>query len=191
MIVEFSVVDTKDFSVEHLFDNPENMDLIASFQATNGAAGLENYLKNQSVEDEENNCSRTYLVKDVLSGELVAYFSLKTGLVTIQLDGENFDSIPAIELANFAINKLYKDSHPESKKLGFYTFKKFVLPLVQRMSQYIGINALYIYALPEERLLDHYHTMGFERLPEQQEKFVQRHVKPKYDEGCIFMYQTI
>lgn len=191
MIIEFSVVDTKDFTIEHLFDNPENFDLITSFQATNGAAGLENYLKNQSVEDEENNCSRTYLVKDALSAELVAYFSLKTGLITIQLDGEKFDSVPAIELANFAINKKYKDTHPESQKLGFYTFKKFVLPIVQRMSVYIGVNALYIYALPEEKLIDHYQTMGFERLPEHQEKFVQRHVKPEYDEGCIFMYQTI
>lgn len=110
MIVEFSVVDTKDFTIEHLFDSPENQDLIANFQATNDAAGLEDYLKIQSVEDEENNCSRTYLVKD---------------------------------------------------------------------------------ALPEEKLIEHYHTMGFSRLPEHQEKFVQRHVKPKYDEGCIFMYQVI
>jgi hypothetical protein len=79
-----------------------------------------------------------------LSAELVAYFSLKTGLITIQLDGEKFDSVPAIELANFAINKKYKDTHPESQKLGFYTFKKFVLPIVQRMSVYIGVNAVYI-----------------------------------------------
>ena len=28
-------------------------------------------------------------------------------------------------------------------------------------------------------------------LPEEQEKFVQNHVKPKYDEGCIFMYQPL
>lgn len=121
MIVEFSVVDTKDFTIEHLFDSPENQDLIA----------------------------------------------------------------------NFAINKLYKDSHPEAQKLGLYTFKKFVLPIVQRMSVYVGVSALYIYALPEEKLIEHYHTMGFSRLPEHQEKFVQLHVKPKYDEGCIFMYQVI
>lgn len=95
MIVEFSVVDTKDFTIEHLFDSPENQDLIANFQATNDAAGLEDYLK------------------------------------------------------------------------------------------------IHIYALPEEKLIEHYHTMGFSRLPEHQEKFVQRHVKPKYDEGCIFMYQVI
>ena len=51
MIVEFSVVDTKDFTIEHLFDSPENQDLIANFQATNDAAGLEDYLKIQSVEE--------------------------------------------------------------------------------------------------------------------------------------------
>ena len=27
--------------------------------------------------------------------------------------------------------------------------------------------------------------------PPKQEKFVQRHVKPKYDEGCVFMYQVL
>ena len=39
--------------------------------------------------------------------------------------------------------------------------------------------------------IEHYKRMGFSRLPENQEKFVQHHVKPKYDEGCIFMYQTL
>lgn len=48
-----------------------------------------------------------------------------------------------------------------------------------------------IYALPEERLMNHYKKMGFSRLPEAQEKFVQNHVKPKYDEDCIFMYQPL
>lgn len=30
-------------------------------------------LRSSHVEDEENNCSRTYLVKDALSGELVCF----------------------------------------------------------------------------------------------------------------------
>lgn len=191
MIIEFSVVDTKDYKIEHLFDSPENQDLIANFKATNDADGLEDYLKYQAIEDEENNCSRTYLIKDAISMELAAYFSLRTGLITIQVQENNFDSVPAIELSNFAINKCYKDSHPETHGLGFYVFKKFILPIVQRMSVYVGTNALYIFALPEKKLIKHYDNMGFYRLPEEQEKFVQSHVKPKYDEGCIFMYQPI
>ena len=84
MIAEFSVFDTKYFSVEHLFDSPENEDLIFAFAADKSAFGLENYLKYQSARDEESNNSRTYLVKDILSGELVGFFALRTGLITIQ-----------------------------------------------------------------------------------------------------------
>lgn len=191
MIVEFSVFDTSDFSVEHLFESAENAKLIEEFEAGNNAFGLENYLKYQAGDDEEKNNSRTYLVKDILTGELVGYFSLRTGLITIQVNKENFDSYPAIELANFAINKRYKDSHPDAIRLGAYMFNNFIIPLVQSMAKYIGVNALYIYALPEEKLISYYGKLGFSRLPAAQEKFVQQHVKPKYDEGCIFMYQTI
>lgn len=42
MIAEFSVFDTKDFSVEHLFDSPENSKLISAFEAGNEAFGLQN-----------------------------------------------------------------------------------------------------------------------------------------------------
>lgn len=37
----------------------------------------------------------------------------------------------------------------------------------------------------------HYEKFGFYRLDAEKEKFVHSHVKPKYEEGCIFMYQTI
>ena len=104
---------------------------------------------------------------------------------------DSFDSIPAIELANFAVNKRYKESHPDAVRLGAYMLDHFIYPLARCMAKYVGVNSLYIYALPEEKLIEHYKKMGFSRLPENQEKFVQHHVKPKYDEGCIFMYQTL
>ena len=74
---------------------------------------------------------------------------------------------------------------------GAYFFKRFILPLAQFVSEYVGVSTLYIYALPEDKLMNHYKKLGFSRLPEEQEKFVQNHVKPKYDEGCIFMYQPL
>lgn len=191
MITEFSVFDTKDYSVEHLFDSPENMDLIAEFEADKNAFGLEDYLKNQSAKDEKENNSRTYLIKDILTGELAGYFSIRTGLITIQVEGDRFDSFPAIELANFAVNKCYKESHPEVSALGFYTFRKFILPLVNSIAKYVGVNSLYIYALPETKLINYYKKLGFTRLPKKQEQFVQYHVKPQYDKGCVFMYQTL
>lgn len=43
----------------------------------------------------------------------------------------------------------------------------------------------------DEKLIEHYTKLGFTRLPKKQEKFVQNHVKPKYDEGCVFMFQNL
>lgn len=126
-----------------------------------------------------------------MSGELACYFSLRIGLITIQSYNEEFDTIPAIELSNFAMNGKYCENHPETHLLGFLFLKQFILPIAQVTSRYIGVNSLYIYALPDEKLIEHYEKMGFTRLSKKQEKFVQNHVKPKYDEGCVFMFQNL
>jgi hypothetical protein len=181
----------EDFVVEHLFTSPENHDLIQSFSVGNSAMGLEIFLKEVAEREESEKQTRTYLIKDRITGELVCYFSMRTGLVTLQVDGDAFDSLSAVELSNFAMNQIYKANHPNAKRLGSYFFKRFILPLAQFASEYIGVSTLYIYALPEDKLMNHYKKLGFSRLPEEQEKFVQNHVKPKYDEGCIFMYQPL
>lgn len=191
MIVEFSVYDDEDYTIEHIFDSPENLDLISSFTVANKAYGLESYLKNQAAKDERENVARTYLVKDKMTGELVCYFSLRTGLVTFQIVNDMFDTFPAIELSNFAVNDTYKRNHTDVQSIGRYVFEIFILPIVRCMAKYVGVNSLYIYALPNDKLIEHYQIMGFTRLPADEEKFVQQHVKPKYDEGCIFMYQTV
>lgn len=181
----------EDFIVEHIFQSPENKELVKTFSVSNDAKGLELYLKEVAEIEESDKQTRTYLIKDKYSGELACYFSLRTGLVTLQISGEEFDSLSAIELSNFAMNQNYKASHPDVNKGGSYFFKQFILPLVQFVSEFIGVSTLYIYALPVQKLIEHYKKMGFARLPVEQEKFVQSHVKPKYDDGCIFMYQKL
>lgn len=191
MLVNEKKFDAPAYSVEHLFDVPNYKRLIEDFTAGNDAAGLESYLKFAATGDEQANLARTYLVIDKATGELACYFSLRTGLITIQVTGDDFDSLPAIELSNFAVNDAYRKKHKETKKLGVHIFDVFILPIARFMAQYIGANSLYIYALPFNKLIEHYATMGFSMLPEDQEKFVQSHVKPKYDAGCRFMYQTL
>lgn len=191
MIVEFSILDTEDFTVEHLFDSSENKSLVSEFTALNGAEGLENYLKLQASSDEKDLYARTYLVKDTVTKELAGYFSLRSGLITIQAYHESFDTIPAIELSNFAVNKNYRNNHPETAMIGAFILKRFILPLAQMISRYAGTASLYVYALPDEKLIEHYTKLGFSRLPRKQEKFVQNHIKPKYDEGCVFMFQNL
>ena len=191
MILEFSVLDTKAFSIEHLLDSPENRTTLKSFSVSDKAKGLETYLKEAASYDEKNNLSRTYLVKDKVTNEIAGYFSLRTGLITVRINNDKFDSLPAIELANFAVNQNYRKKHSNVEHLGIFIFKSFILPISNCIGKYIGISSLYLYALPNDRLIKHYQTMGFSRLPKEQEQFVQFHVKPKYDDGCIFMYQTL
>ena len=105
MLIEFQIFDTEDFYIEHLTDTLENLEQISKFSALNEAFGLENYLRNQALQDETAFSSRTYLLKDKITKELAAYFSLRSGLITVQAFHEAFDTIPALELANFAINK--------------------------------------------------------------------------------------
>ena len=124
----------------------------------------------------------------------MGYFSLRNGLITMRVqdyEDECFDTLPAIELSNFAVNQKYKNKHPVSSKFGLFIFGEFILPLVKEIGKFSGVNTLYIYALPDGRLISHYETMGFERLPKNEEAFVYVHIKPRYDEDCIFMSQRI
>lgn len=192
MIASVEVFDTPKYSVEHLFDKEINGFLIEKFETSSKAKGLEKYLRHCAISDEVENLSRTYLIKDRVTEELAGYFSLRTGLITKPLLGWAFDSVPAIELSNFAMDYNYKTKHTgEMQHLGAYVFKRFVVPMVKAVAGLVGVNSLYLYALPNERLMEHYENMGFSYLPPDEEEFVLDHVKPMYDIGCVFMYQVL
>ena len=113
-------------------DSSENLRLIQDFCITNSSGyGLERYIKELAESDEKDGSARTYLVKDKFTHEVVAYFSLKTGLFTIDAEGDYFYSISAIELSNFAVNASYRKNHPDANNLGSTVFVEFVLPFVK------------------------------------------------------------
>lgn len=196
MILGFEINDEKNFTIEHLFNSPDNEQLIQNFKVDKQSAkGLELFLKFWAFPDEDEKSNRTYLIKDKTTGELAGYFSLRNGMITQQIENpaedDIFNSIPAIELSNFAVNAEYKKNHKDITKLGAYIFTTFIRQITQKLSDYTGIQALYIYALPNERLIKYYKTLGFTRLLPEDEKYVHAHIKPKYDKECIFMYQTL
>ena len=184
-------LNTEHFVIEHLLDSSVNRQLVEGFVVPNNAHGLESYLKLQAEGDEKNNGSRTFLIKDAATGKLACYFSLRTGLIAIQREDGLFDTIPAIELANFAVNDAYRSEESKIAKIGFHVFDRFILPIVKNISDLVGVQCLYVYALPKERLIQYYTSLGFMRLPSDAESFVYSHVKPAYDRGCIFMCQGI
>ena len=180
---------------EHIFDSDENISLIQKFEAKENGIGLEMYLKHSAAKDEISQNMRTYLVKSKETDELIGYFSLKAGMVTYneKFFKKGFESLPAIELANFAVNeKFNKDLLYEfEESIGNMMFVDFILPIVKKATVHIGASVLYIFSLPYGKLMKHYTKMGFMRLPQWVERKVHKRIKPNYDKNCIFMYQMI
>ncbi len=176
------------FVVSHLKETDDLSDFVCK-----KGKGVEGYLKYSAMTEELCGNARTYIVRDKSTEQIVAYFTLKTGLITVRRGYSlKFDNYTGIELTNLAVNDCYREKEDAVPKLGTYLFSEFILPLVKEIREYIGAEYLYIFALPYNRLLAHYETMGFSRVSDRrQERFICRHVKPNYDKGCIFMAQKI
>ena len=185
-------IEDKIFTYEHLLSSPNNELLIHDFTIKNPTGkNLALFLKELASHNEESNADRTYLVKDKFSGELAGFFALRNGLFALNAGEGSIFTIPSIELSNFAVNDSFRMRHPDITKIGTTIFNNFVVPVAKYIQNFTGIQALYIYALPEDRLIEHYASLGFVRLEKEEEQFVYDRVKPAYDEGYIFMYQIL
>ena len=134
----------------------------------------------------------------------MGYFSLKAGLVSLNerevevQEGESkrteilFDTVPGVELANFAINSSYIKNRPSVKGIGVVIFQQFVLPIVRQVAENVAVKILYIFALPYDGLIKRYKDVyGFERLGEYDEHELHKRLKPAYDQSCVFMYVVL
>lgn len=157
--------------------------------------GLINYIQYIAFPDEEVGNMRTYIVRDNRSLELVGYFSLKAGLISLNEvandEGITFDTLPGIELANFAVNSEYIRKHKNLKGIGKIIFNDFIIPIIEETAKSVGIRIIYIFALPIDKLIHRYNQYGFVRLDKQSEDELHKRLKPGYDENCIFMYQAL
>ena len=191
------VIQSYPFYCDHLGALKRDEDDIANhfYIKETAGIGLEQYIKFYAFPEEDASTMRTYLVRSCETDELVGYFSLKAGLISgneQERDGHiEFDTLPGVELANFAVNSAYIDAHPDYKGIGAIIFSEFVIPIIERISKDIGVRVVYIFALPFEKLISRYEAYGFKRLDEKSEDSLHARLKPAYDESCIFMYQHL
>ena len=184
------------FACRHLSVSRRDLADIKAFEIAHPetGGGLERYLKYQASSDEHSGVMRTYLVRLKRTRECVGYFSLKAGLVSVNeeraSDGITFDTLPGVELANFAVNHAFVQKH-NAKGLGYLLFSGLIAPFVQEHAKTLGIDMIYLFALPYERLMKTYESYGFHRLPHKAEEQLHQRLKPAYDESCIFMYQLL
>ena len=195
MIINFfDLYDCKQIDKEYL-------PLLSEFSVRKDGGNLANYICNvsgtysQALLDEENHNARTYLIIDKKTSEIAGYFALKAGNVAVnvkrRLLAKEFDSLPGVELANFAVNDAYIKRHKNRKGLGAAIFEYCIIPKAKEAQDIIGIKFIYIFALPHADLIKRYEKYGFARLSGLQEKNTHKLIRPRYDGGCIFMYQTL
>lgn len=173
----------------------DERDILSFTDKDPNGEGLVRYLQYLAFPEEEAGTMRTYIVRDNFSSELVGYFSVKAGLISVNEvhteDEETFDTIPGVEIANFAVNDTYLQRHSELKGTGLIIFNDFIVPVIQEASKNVGVKIIYIFALPFERLINRYREYGFLRLDSVSEDELHKRLKPNYDENCIFMFQQL
>ena len=187
---------TKNLICAHLSESSHDVNDIMAFEISHPETGrgLEFYLKEQALYDEHAGVMRTYLVRFRSTDECVGYFSLKAGLVSLnEVETPRtvtFDTVPGVELANFAINNSFAQKY-DTKGLGNLIFSRLIVPFVKEHAKTLGIYMIYLFALPYEKLISTYKRYGFLRLPSKAEEQLHQRLKPAYDESCIFMYQLL
>lgn len=172
--------------------------------------GLEAYLKRCAWNEDINNEVRIYLVKDTRTDDIVAYFGLKAGMVSnsktdmlsVEEQQELFHNegvkwlpevLPGIEISHFAVNDNYrrKASHTgrSVKGLGAFIYPEFIYPIIEEVSNRIGVNMVYLYAAGDDKLVSYYEKVfDFQSL---QEEDMYVPLEPDYDGGCVFMYRLL
>ncbi len=167
-------------------------EIIEDFKSRDDAKGLELYLKEYAYEDETEHYMRTYIVKGTKTKEIVAYFSLKAGLISIGSTEKVFiDTYPGVEIANFSMNKKYIEKHPYAKGIGIKIFREFMIPIIKEVAKSIGVKIIYIFSIPKDKVISNYYKYDFRRLEDKFEKDLHKRIKPGYDKDCIFMYQVL
>lgn len=185
------------FYCEHLLLTEQSKkEILDTFSVKrHNAKGLEEYIHKNSFVEEQENLGRTFLVRDCDTNEIACFFTLKAGLVSanesIREHDREFDSIPGIELADFAVNDFYKDKHPEVEHVGAIVFSCFIYKLALQISKCIGARFLYIFALQNESLIKYYESLNFVR-PTQDEQYITGHFfTPRHNRNCEFMCQRL
>lgn len=202
---------------EPLRENECNRELIQAFRIyredeyrgmEGKVIGLEAFLKYCAWEQDEKGLIKVYLVKTYFTNEIVAYFALRAGLISVDCDDRDYqrekvakragtklvpDTIPGIEISHFAVNDCYREKYSKAglliKGLGKYIYPEFIYPIISDIKSKLGVNILYLYAAGDKTLINYYREVfGFLEL-NYDSKLVP--VTSYYDDYCEFMYRSI
>ncbi len=172
---------------------------------------MANIFKEYAMEGMKDHAEYTFVVMEEGSREIVGFFTIKFGSVLIPypkaegtnkvwlfmrrkaakifklMESQRFETVSACEIVNFVVNSAYSK---REKGIGVAIYNTFIVALLKSYRKAnVPFEYVYLYALPRKGLIKHYKSLGFQRTDPETESFIVNHVRPQYDDTCIFMYK--
>ncbi|MBP5587671.1 MAG: hypothetical protein J6X37_02990 [Treponema sp.] len=163
------------------------------FRVQHDEMQLSTYLKKYAKKHQSENINKVYLVRYGATGQLVAWFGLKTATLPYNDEGDSF-LIPAVELTHFAVDERFRNpiGCEQSVRTGEFIYWNFILPIVKDVAEKVACKALFVFAIDTPKLVSYYKkVLKFKELPDTNEKQFFEYAEPDYDEGCKFLYFPI
>lgn len=98
---------------------------------------LDTFLSSDAFKYDEQKYGLTYiLTRSKESPEILAFYTLKTSGIQI-LEGEEYNSIPVIEIARIAVHH-----ELQGEGLGKYIFYSYILPKIESVAKKVAVKAV-------------------------------------------------
>lgn len=180
------------FYVELLSDNVNSYEL-KKFRVQHDETQLVKYLSKLAKKHNNDLINRTYLVREIFSKNIVAFFSLKAATLPYN-DKEEVFLIPAVELTHFAVDERYKNAYDpkDDIRVGEFIFWNHIYPLIYEAQEKIAIKDLFIFSINNPNLLNYYkNRLGFKEIKNIDDKIFFDYAQQPYEEDCKFLYFPI
>lgn len=137
---------------------------------------LDTFLSSDAFKYDEQKYGLTYiLTRSKESPEILAFYTLKTSGIQI-LEGEEYNSIPVIEIARIAVHH-----ELQGEGLGKYIFYSYILPKIESVAKKVAVKAVIAFVEREdEQAIGFYTSLGFEKASD----IVQKEIAESFNEEC-------
>ena len=169
MTIDYIIEEILELEDVRLEDDEKTLRQVASF-CCGPDNPLNTFLQSEAFDYNRDGQGNTYLVKEKSTGNIVAYYTLKTN--AIQIYNEVYDrveSLASIELARFAVDYRYQNQF-----YGRLIFTYCIIPKVEEVSNIVGVNNILLFVDEDNtKAIRFYQKLGFTLGSDEVKKFIQ------------------
>lgn len=146
------------FKLESLCFSEQNQVDVAQFEQATSGNKIAEYLINEAWEDDKARNTKVYLVRDIVTKEIVYYFAINCGILYNEIEEIQLteaekehtmnvqDTFPAIDIKFLCRNKKYNPGIKLDFRIGVYVFWEIIVPHLLKVSEMVGCKYIYLFA---------------------------------------------